>query len=393
MIESGPTSQQRRVALAVPQGLPFLERVLHGIAEFARANRSWIITRRPEGLDPSIEWLRQWSGDGAIALITRDIDVEIARTLPFNVVNLASHLEDTRLPTVAVDNFEIGVIAAQHLIENRFKRFGYYGASNFHYSRQRFEGFRQTIEAAGGTYHALDVYTAAEPNDRQDAHKQLEIWLGSLRTPVGIMASTDIRAAMVLQACRAIGLRVPSDVAVLGVDNDPVFAEFDDPPLTTIARNDRQVGQQAAALLNRLMAGEPAPDAPILIPPQGVIMRRSTQTAAIDDPIVAAAVDYIHQHVGERFGVESLVAHTSVSRRSLETRFRLSVGTSPYDYINAVRIERAKKLLTMGEKQKLSAVAGACGFHDARRMNVVFERLAGVKPSAFRANFLRKQTN
>ena len=92
-------------------------------------------------------------------------------------------------------------------------------------------------------------------------------------------------------------------------------------------------------------------------------------------------------------GVESLVAHTSVSRRSLETRFRLSVGTSPYDYINAVRIERAKKLLTMGEKQKLSAVAGACGFHDARRMNVVFERLAGVKPSAFRANFLRKQTN
>ncbi|HVT90714.1 MAG TPA: DNA-binding transcriptional regulator [Tepidisphaeraceae bacterium] len=383
-------AKKLRVALAVPQGLPFLERLLHGITDYARQEGGWAFTRLPEALGTSVEWLRHWSGDGAFVLIVTESDARAARRLRFPAVNLASHLPGTGLLTVVVDHGKIGELAARHLLDRRFRRFGYYGAAGLWYSQLRRDGFRQTVLTAGGSCQVCEATSGARARGRwRDQQRQLETWLRSLHPPVGIMASTDLRAGMVLEACRSLGLKVPEQVAVIGVDNDPVFAEFNDPPLTSVSRNDHEVGVQAAAMLARLMrkgmtTRRTRVPRLVLVPPDGIVQRGSTATVAIDDPVIHNAVHYIRDHIHENFGMKDLMNHVPLSRRAFEYRFRAALGRSPHHYINSVRIDVARHLLADRRGLKLSAIASTCGFSSLQRFRLVFLRIAGKTPSDYR---------
>jgi LacI family transcriptional regulator len=372
------------VALAVPQGFPFLERSLHGIAAYARQAGSWTFTRRPDAMNASIEWLKGWPGDGAFAFIVARADERIAQRLPFPVVNLASHLSDMSVPSVVVDHAKLGEMGARHLIDRQFKRFGFFGAAGLWYSQMRSQSFCRTVEQAGGACEIFESMPAAAGTRWRNEQKRLDAWLASLRPPVGIMASNDLRAGIVLDACRRLHLHVPDDVAVIGVDNDPVFAEFDDPPLTSISRNDYEVGRQAAALLERLIRKEKPANRLIFIPPEKVVPRRSTDTMAVEDEVVAGVVRYINEHLHESFGVQELLSEHSLSRRSLEYHFQSALRCSPYEYISQARVARAKLLLQSQPGMKLAAISSACGFSTSRRFRLVFRRLVGMTPARYR---------
>jgi LacI family transcriptional regulator len=207
------------------------------------------------------------------------------------------------------------------------------------------------------------------------------------------LASTDLRAAMVLDACQRLGLRVPEQVAVIGVDNDVVACELCQPSLSSVSRNDWLVGWEAARLLDALISGATPARTVIRIPPDGVVARRSTDTLAIEDPVVSAAVRYLREHLHEPFGVERLLEQTGLSRRRLEQRFRQCLGRSPYAFITDQRVERAKQLLATPHKTTLRAVASACGFAEPRRLRLAFQRLTGMSPSQFRRTALANQLN
>lgn len=379
------SNRTKRVALALPLGLAFIERLLNGFLDYAKQQGNWIFTRMPEQLSPSFEWLKHWQGDGALIMITSKHDLNVARSLKMPVVNLVAYLKSTGIPSVMVNHLEIGQMAASHLLEQHFRRFGYYGMRGMYYSDQRCTGFARTIARHGGNCSTLEI-SPATTSIKIWRHQQEELdsWLKTLKPPVGIMASTDLRAGMVADACARLGLNVPDDVAIIGVDNDPVACEFCQPQLSSVSRNDRLVGQQAAALLDQLMAGTPPPKDPILIPPDGVIQRRSTETLAIDDPHVATAVQYIREHLNEKFGVERIIANSSLSRRRLEHHFSESMGCTPYVLINRLRVERAKQLLAKPGKQTLSRIATSCGFSELRRFRLVFRRITGKTPAQFR---------
>ena len=374
-----------RVALAFPMGLAFVERLMQGILGYAREHGDWSFARLPEMLSPSIGWLRDWPGDGAFVLITNAEDAELARDLPIPVVNLAGHLRELKVPSVTVDHRAIGVLAAEHLLERRFQRFGFYGVRGKAYSEQRREGFVETVERAGGTCEVLEVDTLEEqPIQWVDQLDELERWLRGLVPPVGVMASTDLRAGMVLDACHRLGLRVPEDVAVIGVDNDPVACEFRAPQLTSVSRNDYQVGHEAARLLDRLVHGGELPAGPLLIPPDGVVGRKSTEVLAIDDPEVAEVVGMIGERLHQPFGVEGVLGGLGISRRRLEQRFRQSLGCSPAVFLAEQRVERAKRLLASREQASLTDIAAACGFSELRRFREVFRRITGKSPADYR---------
>jgi LacI family transcriptional regulator len=373
----------RRVALAFPHGLVFAERLLHGIADYARSHGGWTLVHTPELWDPSPRWLRHWSGDGAIVVITTRADARIARNLPFPVVNLAAYLRDTGLPSLMVDHADTGRLAAEHLLARRFRRFGYYGARGTWFNELRREAFMRTIVAAGGECACLEADAASvEALVRHQA--ELERWLKRLRPPVGILASTDQRASMLLDACRHLGLRVPGDLAVVGVDNDPMICDFVQPTLTSVSRSDRRVGSAAAELLDQLMSGDNAPDQPVLIPPDGVVERRSTATLAVEHPLVAAALADIEAHLGEPFGVERILDRVPLARRRVEALFHAHVGCSPYRAIIRARVERAKHLLAAPGRTSLTTIAQACGFTDLRHFRQAFQRSAGLGPREFR---------
>jgi LacI family transcriptional regulator len=311
-------------------------------------------------------------------------DARLAKRLPFPVVNLASHLSDIGVPSVVVDHAGVGDIAARHLISRGFKRFGFFGAAGFWYSELRGESFKRTVEASGGTCDRLESMPGLPAQRWRNEQRRLERWLANFRKPVAIMGSNDLRAGMVLEACRRLQLRVPEDVSVIGVDNEPVFAEFDDPPLTSVSRNDYEVGRKAAEMLQALMQGRSIKQTTVFVPPEGVVPRKSTDTVAIEDELVANVVRYIHAHVHEPFGVNDILAQLPHSRRSLEYHFRQSLDCTPYDYIIKLRLDRAKQFLADEPRMKLAAISAACGFTTPRQFRLVFRRMVGTTPAHYR---------
>ena len=381
----------KHIALALPLDVVFVERLLPGILEFARSQGGWVFTRVPERLAPSFEWLRNWEGDGAFVLIENKADIRVARSLPMPIVNVGGYVQDVRIPTVTLDQQMVGRFAADHLLARRFHRFGYYGVRDLWYSEQRRIGFEDTLRAAGYTSSSMEsTGLIGSSRDWRRVGGELARWLRSLRPPVGIMASWDLRAQMLSEACATIGLRVPEDVAIVGVDNDPIACEFCIPQLSSVSRNDRQLGWQAANLLSQLIEGKRPPKTPILIPPDSVVARRSTDTFVVEDPEIAEIVQRLRSQLGEMFGVERMLRLTSLSRRQLEHRFRRSVGSSPYSFLNELRIERAKVLLAEPRKRTLTRVASECGFKELRRFRLVFRRLTKLSPAEYRRSVAAK---
>jgi LacI family transcriptional regulator len=195
---------------------------------------------------------------------------------------------------------------------------------------------------------------------------------------------------MLSEACTMIGLRVPEDVAIVGVDNDPIACEFCIPQLTSVSRNDREVGWQAANLLSQLLEGKRSSKLPILIPPDRVVARRSTDTLVIEDAEVARIVQQVRDHLNEVFGVERILRLSPLSRRQLEQRFRRSVGSSPYAFLNELRVERAKLMLAQSHKRALTTVASECGFSELRRFRMVFRRMTKLSPAEYRRNCVQQ---
>jgi len=384
----------KHIALALPLDVVFVERLLPGILDFARAQGGWVFTRIPERLTPSFEWLRNWEGDGAFVLISNEADVRVARSLTMPVVNVGGYVKDVRVPTVTLDQQMVGRLAAEHLLSRRFRRFGYYGVRDLWYSEQRRIGFETALQAAGYRCSSIEsTNLIRSPWDWRRVGGELARWLRSLQPPVGIMASWDLRAQILSEACAMIGLRVPENVAIIGVDNDPIACEFCIPQLSSVSRNDRELGRQAAKLLSQLLEGKRYSKLQILIPPDRVVARRSTDTLVIEDPQVAGVVQQIRDHLNEVFGVERILGLSPLSRRQLEQRFRRSVGSSPYAFLNELRVERAKTLLTDSHKRTLTGIASECGFSELRRFRAVFRRLTRLSPAEYRRNHLKQAAN
>ncbi len=382
---SSKAKTSRRIALAFPYGRAFVEKVVDGILAYARRQPDWQIMRFPERLSPSLDWLQGWEGDGAFVIISTPEDARIARSLPFPVVNITAYFPEPGVSTVTADHREIGRVAARHLLERRFKKFGYYGSRDLYFSELRRDGFVEVIREHGGLCAVLEVPSiVASGRMWMRQQIQLEDWLRSLQPPVAIMASTDLRADMLLQTCRRLGLRVPDQVAVIGVDNDPVIVTHAQPPLSSVARNDQQAGELAASLLDKLINGQRDQRQVLFVPPTGVVARQSTETMAVDDQELAGLVQYIRQHVAENFGVERLPPLVPCSRRTLENRFRANLGAAPAEIIQRLRVDEARRLIEADDKVPLATVAAACGFSDVRNLRLVFRRIQRQSPAEYR---------
>jgi LacI family transcriptional regulator len=182
-----------------------------------------------------------------------------------------------------------------------------------------------------------------------------------------------------------VGLNVPEDIAVIGVDNDAVFCELADPPLTSVALNAETAGYRAAALLDAMMQGRVRKRQHILVEALGVVTRRSTDIVAVDDDDIAIALKYIRQEQGFGVSVDDVVREVAVSRRNLEKRFRETIGRSILEEIQLVRLDRAKRLL-VETTYSISKVADLAGFGSAGYFIQFFQRRVGKTPRRYRSD-------
>jgi LacI family transcriptional regulator len=387
-----PKKTGKHVALAFPLAVPYLALFMRGVTDYARTHGPWTFSASPaiegpfpETLAMPVRSLRDWPGDGVIAAITTREETEEAKRMGIPVVNLAGTLRDAELPRVMVDHRAIGRLAAEHLLECGLRNFIYLGLKDVWYSELRRDGFAERIAEAGGQLSVYETPCRIDPSQSwQSGLAEIDRSLDGIVPPVGILAVHDYRARLLVDECLRLGLSVPNDVAVIGVDNDDVICEFCQPPLSSVSRSGYRTGYEAAALLDRLMAGQPAPEHDLLIPPDGVVKRKSTDLIAVHDPHVAKAMRYIQEHLGEPFGVEKLLRLLPISRRRLENLFKKCLGRTPYDYLCHVRVNRAKELLSGAEKLGIAEVSQRCGFPNKQRFRLVFIRMVGTSPTAYR---------
>jgi LacI family transcriptional regulator len=210
-------------------------------------------------------------------------------------------------------------------------------------------------------------------------------WLRGLPKPLAVFACYDTRGQQTLEACRRVGLAVPEEVAVLGVDDDEALCALSSPPLSSIRLNPRRAGWEAAALLARLMGGKKTVTQDQLIPPLAATTRQSTDILAVPDQKIASALRYIREHACTGIGVADVLRHCPMARRSLEKRLKKLLGRTPREEILRVRLNWVKDLL-IGTNLPVWEIAERSGF-EPTYLSVVFKHATGFSPGVFRQRF------
>lgn len=377
-------TQPRAILVLIPSSSHYGREVLRGIADFTRRQARWCFARDPWSIADDADVRFDGHCDGVLALSGRAQypAMHTLRNVPW--VALAD-VYATRGPCVGPDNNAVGHLAAAHLRSCGLQHFGFCGYAGFLFSRQRGAAFAQALGPTAGP--VAECSSQADGTDRAEARERqrLQHWLRALPLPIGIFAANDARAAAVTSCCREIGLRVPQDVAVIGVDNDDLVCEFSTPPLSSIALDARRVGRAGAALLWHLLARPAAapPPRPILVKPLGLIQRQSSDTFAAEDPLLAHAFLYLRQHACEGLTVRRLVHAVPVARRTLEKASQRLLGHSLLAEIRLVQLNRVKELLAESDLS-IDAVARAAGLPSGKYLADIFRKTFGTTPRAYR---------
>src|SRR5688500_14639964 len=295
------------VALIVESAVAPRRMMLTGVARYIQEHEPWAVYLKPFGVEKSLDkWLSQWRGDGIIAAVKDPAsDVIVDRGIP--VVDVVGVLRHEHVPLVHTNDRSVGKLGAEHLLERGFRNFGFCEYTGEFWSIARREGFIETVKRAGYDCAVHEIPMPGPgtggPDVWEQQQRSLAQWLQGLPKPLGVMTTNDLMGQQLLEACLRLRIRVPEEVAVVGADNDEPICRIAAPPLSSVIINDHQRGYEAAALLDRMMSGEPPPAEPIYVEPAGVATRASTDIMAIEDAAVVTALRILRERACSRINV------------------------------------------------------------------------------------------
>lgn len=377
---------RRSVALLIETSNGYCRGLLEGVIAYTKEQRHWSIylTEQERGAPPP-NWLKKWDGDGIIARIETDSIGKQLKQCKVPIVDLSAARHVPGVPWADTEDREIARLAVDHFVERGFKNLGFCGDIGFQWSSKRCLHFRLFAEEAQRSFFELQSVARFDPLfDAVAEKRRIMNWIRSLPKPVAIMGCYDFKAQEILDACRQLKVSVPTEVAVLGVDNDRLICELSEPTLSSIIPDTKRTGYEAAQLLDRMMSGESvATDQPLITPPLGIFQRESTNTVAIEDEHVAKALHYIRKHAADNIRVNDLLDEVDLSRRALEHRFKKLLGHTPHEEIQRVRMNRAKELL-LETDLTLNEIAEKLGFEHSEYLGAAFKREVGLSPGDFR---------
>lgn len=380
--------RMRRVAALVGTSYGYGRAILTGIAAYVEAHEPWEFVFDVAGQVSAESIRRHLDADGIITQIRNEQDCELLEGAGVPCVIVATPPGVHQLPTVVSDGEAIGRMAGEHLADQGFRRLAFYGSLGQVWGSRRVKGLQAVAAERGFRCAVLDADLRVHAEGWKEDLEPLVAWVKSLERPVGILAQTDVGARQVLLACTEAGIRVPDEVAIVGVDNDELVCRLSWPPLTSVDHGAHRIGWEAARLLAGLMEGEKPPGAPVVVKPTGVVVRQSSDVLAVEDATVAAALRFIRTHVSRGVSVQDVLEEVATARRTLEVRFRKLLGRSIHEEIVRTQVSTAKRLLS-GTELPMPAVAAACGLKHQSHLSALFAKHAGMTPTGYRRAFGR----
>lgn len=349
-----------------------------GVARFAKEN-GWLLTihDRLYGLEPSTDY------DGVLATIRqngRELDyIRRMRRRGVPIVDLTIEHPQFKLPRVISDHWAIGRLAGRHFEERGFSNVAWFSVAWTHVHDLRYQGLAES---------------SRRPPDRivsADERETLKRVL-ALPKPLAVLSYDEADAARLLTICLRAGIAIPDDVAILAIGDDPLFVGNQAVPLSSVGLNPSRAGYAAAALLQRLMTTKTSCTQPLLIKPTGIIVRRSTDTLANDDPLVRRSLLYIRDNLSRPFGAEQIANALGVSRSILDKTCAAKLGHSLGHEILQRRMQEAQRRLKRTDDQ-VAEIARATGFCSSAYFVKRFRELYGQTPFRYRATSQKQETS
>ena len=389
-----------RIAVIADTRGSYVRGLIGGITAYGHDYGPWSYRLYSDPLDTTVP--KRILDDGAAGVLARihlpRIGRDLAR-LGVPVVDMLEEVAISGIPQIVVDDEAVVRLAIDHLLERGLKTVAFLGLRGVHYSEIRRGHLIRLCREREGALHAGPTAARNDPltlliNDTaaaQATERAIGNWIAALPKPIGLVACNDVWASLALSASRDRGVEVPEQVAVIGVDDDPIFCQVSTVGLSSVDPNTFKIGYQAAALLHGMLTDGLQPPPLNYVDPAGVVARRSTHVLAYPDSDFVGIVRYVRDHACDGLTVGRMVKKLGVSRRTLERLFAEHVGHSPSDEINRVRLARVQELL-VGTDSSLEDVARVAGFSYAESMRRAFKARFGVAPGQYRRDKRPKGT-
>jgi LacI family transcriptional regulator len=383
----------RTIAFVTPLRVNYDRKVAEGVARYvANAPHLRLRLYHMVGFEPMPD-LPQSDIDGALGVFTGE-DLAAWKELGIPVINIGANIPDA--PRAHVDDLQMGEMAAHYFLEHNHHHFLYVNCFPYSlgksvdkpeisvFDRERQAGFRQVLESADRKLETLTLNGRRlfSPATWQNVLTKLAEDLQRRPKPLAVFTMADSIGRFVLQACQLANIAVPGDVAVVGVDNDELFCNSVEPPLSSIAQGEERLGWEAALLLDQILQKKTAPDTIIRLDPLGLVERPSSAVTC-GDPVIAAGLAHIRKNLTSTINLKALAKQLNLSSRSFERRVTRTMGTSASELITRMRMDKARHLLA-NTARPLKDVYADCGFASPEHFHRTFKRQFGVPPLAYR---------
>ena len=367
----------------------FAYALLRGIIRYSNETEQWVVCRMPPaykkrlGMKGVVKWAKNWGADVVIGQFEEKDNVNLY--LKNGIVVLAQDYKKkfTTIPNITADYIKTGRMAADLYLHKGFRNFAFFGYKGVCWSEERCAGFRGRIEEAGFGDHFYLYDKQVIDNLWYYEAEELRSWLISLPKPVAVMACDDNQGNALIEACKSAGVKIPSELSIIGVDNDEVICTLSDPTLSSIQVDIELGGYETARMASQMLRDPSFKGNNIVLQPKKIVHRVSTSAYATDDKEVLSALQYIRQNLNKKLSVNDILKEVPLSRRLLEVRFKKVIGLSIYQYISQQRIGRFSEML-LDTNDPIQDIAFKLGEDDAKGICRRFKELMGCTPSEWR---------
>lgn len=382
-----------RIALLFSANKVYDREIIVGIGDYLRSTRvTWDLFLEDD-YHCRLAGIEHFDGDGIIADFDDPTVAEALQHCRLPIVAVGASYEDpaaypSQLPYVAIDNGQLISLAYNHLIDAGLENFALYSlpeSAGYHWAQERERIYLRLRQADQPGAHARDeVYRGLLTSAMawNQASAQLIDWLRALPKPVGIIAVNDARARHLLQACLLADLAVPEQVAIIGIDNDPLARTLGRIPLSSVIQSTEEMGRTAAHLLHQMLGGVRLPGRRVLIPPVGINALASSRHQPLSNPYVMRANHFIRQYACQGIKTEQVAAYVGISRSALEEHFRRDLRCTVHQAILTHKLDVAKDMLARRDASSAD-VAVRSGFTSLQYMYTVFRRELDCTPREY----------
>lgn len=385
----------RRVVVALRMAGIAGQDKLNGIFEYLSAGRRWqlmIYRTRQEFTAETVRHEIDRHADGFIVGLPGADDalgVLAGIDVPTVVMNVSSGGIERRMENLAFvksDSAAVGREAAHALLKQGiYRSFGYAGyRTDDDWSRERGKAFRDALDEAGFVGRMFDI---EHYSDKVEDKATMIQWLRDMPKPCGILAACDDRAFELLDVCGEIGIKVPAEVGILGVNNDPILCENAEPKLSSVQPDFIGEGRLAAELLEGMMscAAKPPRRRVNLVGVRAIVYRASTVPQSEAGKFVQKVLAYINKEALRGIGVEDVARRFKVSRSLLELRFGELQGESVYNAMLRIRLDEVRRRLRQTD-DPIAEITAACGWENPTPPKVLFKKRFGVSMRDYRSS-------